>query len=215
MFTLTKTNVYICEDLRNNSKQINMVKKIENVDVYAPNGGKIYAQKDFVDASTGEQITATVIFHDDVPNSPNNKNFEMIFYGHLIDILNDLGKKIAVLSYIIENRDKHNNLLVRTVREIANDLNMSTRTVNDTLVLLQDKGLIKRKTGVIYIDSDLICDGRYQRNIMHVYRSLGEETPEQRNARLQREIKRKQVELESLKGMIVEVQPENQTELQF
>ena len=39
-----------------------MVKKIENVDVYAPNGGKIYAQKDFVDASTGEQITATVIF---------------------------------------------------------------------------------------------------------------------------------------------------------
>lgn len=193
-----------------------MVKKIENVDVYVPNDAKVYAQKSYVDIVTGEEINATVIFHDNVPNSPNNNNFEMIFYGHLIDILNDLGnKKIAVLSYLIDKRNKHSNTLIKTVREIASDLSMSTKTVNDTLVLLQDKGLIKRKTGAIFIDSDLICDGRYQKNIMHVYRSVEEETPEQRNARLEREIKRKLAEAEKLKGLIVEIPAENQTKINF
>ena len=146
-----------------------------------------------------------------------NKGFDMIFYGHLLEVLNDLGnKRILVLQHIIKNREKSNNTFIGTVREIAKDLNISHITVNNTLVLLEDKGVIKRKTGVVYIDADLICDGRFKGHIMHVYNDIENElTAEEKKAKLEREIKRKEgelKELERIKNNII-IQPVNQTNI--
>jgi DNA-binding Lrp family transcriptional regulator len=131
-----------------------------------------------------------------------NQDFEMIFYGHLLDILNDLGnKRIQVLQHIIRNREKANNTFIGTIREIADALNISTTTVQSTLVLLEDKEVIKRKLGIIYIDSDLVCDGRFKGHIMHVYNDLEEETTEEKQAKLQREIQRTEEQLQKLQSL--------------
>jgi DNA-binding transcriptional regulator YhcF (GntR family) len=156
--------------------------------------------RSYTDNETGEIYTVPVMNH----YGKGNKDFEMIFYGHLLEILNDLGnKRILVLQHIIKNREKANNTFIGTVRDVANALNISPVTVNNTLVLLEDKGAIKRKTGVVYIDADLICDGRFKNHIMHVYNEVEEElTPEAKNAKIIREIKRKEAELEDLKKKI-------------
>jgi DNA-binding Lrp family transcriptional regulator len=171
-----------------------------------------YAQ--YANVKTGEVFDVPVINH----YGSGNKNFDMIFYGHLLEILNDLGnKKIQVLQHIIGNREKANNTFIGTVRDIAKALNISFPTVQSTLVLLEDKGVIKRKTGVIYIDADLVCDGRFKGKIMHVYNNLDEESPEEKQARLEREIKRKTQELEILKSIKEDFKPivENQLELEL
>lgn len=187
------------------------------LDVEIPKGtvGKPIAYKQFMDVETGEIQEVPMMFHD-LKEGSTNKDFEMIFYGHLMEVINDLGnKKVQVLSYIVSKRDKSSNTLIKTVREIAKDLGFSSKTVNDTLLYLQDKGFIKRKTGAIFLDSNLVCDGRFKGRIMHVYRSVEEETMEQRKARLEREYKRKEVELERIKVLkdSINIQPENQLSL--
>lgn len=168
----------------------------------------------YEDLKTGEIHEVPVMNH----YGKGNKNFDMIFYGHLLDILNDLGnKKIQVLQHIIGNREKANNTFIGTVRDIAKALNISVFTVQATLVLLEDKEVIKRKTGVIYINADLVCDGRFKGKIMHVYNNLEEETPEEKQARIDREIKRKTQELEILRSIKEDytVVPKNQLELEL
>ena len=167
----------------------------------------------YKDEETGRIHEVPVMNH----YGKGNKDFEMIFYGHLLEILNDLGnKRIQVLQHIIKNREKANNTFIGTVRDIAKDLNISFPTVQSTLVLLEDKEVIKRKTGVIYIDGDLICDGRFKGHIMHVYNEVEDElTAEERKAKVEREIKRKEgelKELERIKNNII-IQPVNQTNI--
>jgi predicted transcriptional regulator len=173
---------------------------------------KPLAYKSFTDNETGEIIELPVIYK----NLHGNKDFEMIFYGHFLEILNDLGnKKIQVLRYIIQKRDKLSNVVIATVRDIAKELNMSLKTVNDTLVLLEDKGAIKRKTGVIFIDADLVCDGRFKGRIMHVYNNVDDKlTVEEQKTKVEREIKRKEEELkelEKIKDKIFLQHTENQS----
>jgi DNA-binding Lrp family transcriptional regulator len=155
--------------------------------------------KRYIDADTGELYEVPVIMHYD----KGHKDFEMIFYGHFLDILNDLGnKKIQILQYIVKNKSKSENLFVGTVRDIAKALNISIPTVHSTIVLLEDKGAIKRRTGVIYIDPDLVSDGRFKDRIMHVYHSIDEETEEEKKARLLRELSKKEAEIEKLKSLV-------------
>lgn len=161
--------------------------------------------RSYTDNETGEVHTVPVMNH----YTKGNKDFEMIFYGHLLEILNDLGnKRILVLQHIIKNREKANNTFIGTVRDIATALNISPVTVNNTLVLLEDKGAIKRKTGVVYIDGDLICDGRFKSHIMHVYNEVNEElTAEERKIKVEREMKRKKAELKELERIFESLDP--------
>jgi DNA-binding transcriptional regulator YhcF (GntR family) len=167
----------------------------------------------YTDNETGEIHTVPVMNH----YGKSNKDFDMVFYGHLLEILNDLGnKRILVLQHIIKNREKANNTFIGTVRDIATALNISPVTVNNTLVLLEDKGAIKRKTGVVYIDADLICDGRFKDRIMHVYSNIEDQlTAEEQRAKVEREIKRKEgelKELERIKNGII-IKPQSQAPL--
>ncbi len=167
----------------------------------------------YTDNETGEIHTVPVMNH----YGKGNKDFDMIFYGHLLDILNDLGnKKIQILQHIIKKREKANNTFIGTVRDISKELNISIPTVHSTLVLLEDKAVIKRKTGVIYIDADLISDGRFKDRIMHVYNNIEDElSAEERKAKVEREIKRKEAELkdlERIKNNIV-IEPKNQVSM--
>jgi DNA-binding transcriptional regulator YhcF (GntR family) len=150
----------------------------------------------YIDEATGEVHEVPVMNH----YGKGNKDFEMIFYGHFFEILNDLGnKKIQVLRHIIKNRNKSENLFVGTQKDIANALGINVMTVNKTLLHLQDKGVIKTKTGVIYIAADLICDGRFKDRIMHIYNDAADEPSQQEKvARVEREIKRKEDELKKL-----------------
>jgi DNA-binding transcriptional regulator YhcF (GntR family) len=149
----------------------------------------------YIDEQTGEAFEVPVMNH-----RKGRDNFEMIFYGHFLEVLNDLGnKKIQVLQYIVKNRSKSENIFIGTQRDIASALSINVMTVNKTLTILEDKGVIKTKTGVIYIDDDLICDGRFKDRIMHVYNSIDDElTVEEQKAKVEREIKRKEAELKEL-----------------
>ena len=96
--------------------------------------------------STGEPIIA-----DEVVKKVNRNGFEITYLTYLVDLFDKLGgKKYTVFKYILAHKSAENTLII-TTRELARKTETSVQTVTDTLKLLEESGLIARKTGAIML----------------------------------------------------------------
>ena len=94
----------------------------------------------------GEPIEAEQI----VKKVPRN-GFEITYLAYFCDLFDKLGgRKYTVFKYIIEHKNSDNQLII-TMRELAEKTNTSTKTVNDTIKLLKEAGLISTRTGAIML----------------------------------------------------------------
>lgn len=85
--------------------------------------------------------------------------FSITYLSTIINLIDSIGnKKMQVVKYILSKMDS-NNILLQTVREIAEGSKCSVQTVNDTLKLLEQAGIIARKTGAIMLSPKLVHKG--------------------------------------------------------
>jgi DNA-binding transcriptional ArsR family regulator len=85
--------------------------------------------------------------------------FEIAYTAELFSIMEKLGnRKIQVLSYILDNKDG-NNCLNMTNSQLATAIGVSRPTVIDTVKILQDAGLVRRKNSVIMVSPHLMIKG--------------------------------------------------------
>ena len=81
-----------------------------------------------------------------------------------MDLFDKLGgQKYQVFKYIIENRSRDNNTLVTTNKELSRLTKTSTKTVQDTINLLKEAGLIERRMGAIMLNPKLVHRGSNQK----------------------------------------------------
>ncbi|CRD12774.1 replication and maintenance protein [Staphylococcus aureus] len=73
------------------------------------------------------------------------------------------GKKLKIVNYILDNVHLSNNTMIATVREIAEGTNTSTKTVNTTLKILEEGNIIKRRTGALMLNPELLMRGDDQK----------------------------------------------------
>ncbi len=110
-----------------------------------------------LDEKTGEMIevgTANTFMKN---YDSRKKGFMITYMMELFTMIDALGnKKIKIVKYIIENMEKTSNTLIKTTREIAKETNASRQTVIDTLKILEEHGLIMRKTGAIMLNPKLV-----------------------------------------------------------
>ena len=94
---------------------------------------------------TGEPIIA------DEGQTVNRNGSEITYLTYLVDLFDKLGgKKYTVFKYILAHKSAENTLII-TTRELARKTETSVQTVTDTLKLLEESGLIARKTGAIML----------------------------------------------------------------
>ncbi|WP_186326934.1 replication/maintenance protein RepL, partial [Cytobacillus oceanisediminis] len=62
-----------------------------------------------------------------------------------------------------DNVHLSNNTMIATVREIAEGTNTSTKTVNTTLKILEEGNIIKRRTGALMLNPELLMRGDDQK----------------------------------------------------
>lgn len=117
-------------------------------------GKTLYTGKEiWVNQATGE-IREVDTFEKPVGRG---NGFMITYLAEIINLIETLGnKKMLVVKYILEHMSKTENTLIRTQREIADALGMSTKTVNETLKLLADAGIIERRTGAIMVSPKLM-----------------------------------------------------------
>jgi DNA-binding Lrp family transcriptional regulator len=122
-----------------------------------------FGTRKFRDMETGEDILVPVLYQDGT-----DRNFEKIWLAHILTSLNELGnKKIMILSYLFKNRIVSHNIVPKTLLDISKETGISYPTVSETIQILEKHGLIKRKTGMIYLDPGMIFKGTHN-NRMHI-----------------------------------------------
>lgn len=112
----------------------------------------------WVNKRTGEIIEANQV----LKRVPRN-GFEITYLSYFMDLFDALaGKKYQVFKYIMEHKTADNTLII-TTRELVRETGTSATTVQGTLNLLKDAGLITKKTGAIMLNPKLAMRGSNQK----------------------------------------------------
>jgi hypothetical protein len=104
---------------------------------------------------TGEVVEAPT-----VTKKVGRQGFMITYLSAIINLIENLGnKKMQVVKYILTNMEKSNNTLITTTRELAEKSKVGHNTVLETLKILENAGIISRRTGVIMVHPDLVHRG--------------------------------------------------------
>ena len=115
-----------------------------------------------VNPDTGE-IIGDIKTVDVVVREVSRVGFSITYLATIINMIDNIGnKKMQVVKYILQKMDS-NNKLSETVREISAGSKCSLQTVNDTLKVLEECGIIARKTGTVMLSPKLIHKGNAAR----------------------------------------------------
>ncbi len=140
-------------------------------------GNLSFGSRQFADVETGEIIDVPTFYQE-----ASDSNFEKIWLAHILVGLEELGnKKIQILSYLFKNRIISHNIVPKTLQEIAAETGISYPTVSETIHILERNGLIKRKTGIIYLAPSMIFRGTHNNRmrIMFEFREIGKAPDQQ------------------------------------
>lgn len=104
--------------------------------------------------------TGEVIEVDKVYRRQTQGNFVKAYIKGLVTMLNVVGgSKLKVVNYLLENLRLSDNKLIATQREMAEEINVSIKTVTNTLKILENGNIIKRRTGVIMLNPEILVRG--------------------------------------------------------
>ena len=104
---------------------------------------------------TGEIVEAS-----EITKKIGRQGFMITYLSAIINLIEALGtKKMQVVKYILTNMEKSSNVLVITTRELATKSKVSLNTVIETLKILENANIIRRRTGAIMVNSDLVHRG--------------------------------------------------------
>jgi DNA-binding transcriptional regulator YhcF (GntR family) len=129
---------------------------------------QIVGTETYMNRTTGEIEEFNVIRIEDT-----DFNFDKFWVSQLLTAIDEFGnQKIKLLMYLIENRERSNNAIIKTTRELEAETGISRNTILQTLKILEKHGIIKRKTGVIFISPEVVFRGSHnnRRRILLDYR---------------------------------------------
>lgn len=127
-----------------------------------------------INPDTGE-IIGDVKKVDVVIREVPRTGFAITYLSSIINLIDSIGnKKMQVVKYILQRMDS-NNILLETVREIADGCKCSVQTVQDTLKLLESAGVIARRTGAVMLSPKLVHKGnaKKERYLMAKFIEIG------------------------------------------
>lgn len=87
--------------------------------------------------------------------------FMITYLSEIISLIETLGnQKMKVVKYILKSMDKSSNTLIMTVREISKGSGVGYNTCIETLKLLEDANIIKRRSGSLMLKPKLLNNRR-------------------------------------------------------
>lgn len=98
-------------------------------------GSKI---EEWINSETGEVRQV-----QEVDIKASDKGFDKIWLGLMLSVLDIIGgKKIEVMKYILDKRNRTDNTILATQEKIAEETKISKKTVNTTIAELKTAGLL-------------------------------------------------------------------------
>ncbi len=122
--------------------------------------GKYLGRSKWAKIDENGKLTGEVKEVDEFETKVNRSGFMITYMSAIINLIDKLGtKKMQVMKYIFENMSKTENTLIITTDELAKKSKVSKPVVIETLKILEDANLIKRRTGAIILHPRLMHRG--------------------------------------------------------
>lgn len=122
--------------------------------------GKYLGRSKWAKIDENGELTGEVKEVDEFETKVNRSGFMITYMSAIINLIDKLGtKKMQVMKYIFENMSKTENTLIITTDELAKKSKVSKPVVIETLKILEESNLIKRRTGAIILHPRLMHKG--------------------------------------------------------
>jgi DNA-binding Lrp family transcriptional regulator len=143
-----------------------------------PKGGtskkvKVVGTQTYINAQTGETEQFQVVSIED-----RDAHFEKLWLGHILEAIDEIGNaKMRILTYLLKERHPATNQIIKTQREIAQETGISRATITDTLKALELHDIIRRKTGVLFLNPNVVFKGGHnsRMKVLLEYKHQGEQ----------------------------------------
>ena len=144
--------------------------------------GTVYkGSQRLIDEQSGEVIEVDKLYR-----KQTSGNFHKAYIIQLISMMDMIGnQKFKVVNYILDNIHWSNNTLIATVKEMVKATGTSKQTVITTLKALEEGNIIKRRTGALMLNPELLMrgDDHKQKYLLLEFGSFEQEASEkQENA---------------------------------
>lgn len=152
--------------------------------------------KILVDPATGEEFR---VGHMAVTDS--DANFSKIWLANILVAVEEFGSaSMSVLFWLVKKTEetRGNNTIYMTIREIAAEVGKSTQTVHKVLTILESNDVIRRKTGVIFVNPNVVYKGTHtgRMNVLTTYKAV--ENPPLEEDDLRARVERRALELKRI-----------------
>lgn len=116
---------------------------------------KVIGTETYIKQDTGELAEMQVVKIEE-----RDANFHKLWLGHILQSIDLIGNQKTKLAFwILDNLDS-NNQLIKTQRVIAEETNMSTKTVSTTIkALIESNFLLKINSGAYRVNPDVLFKG--------------------------------------------------------
>jgi DNA-binding transcriptional regulator YhcF (GntR family) len=131
---------------------------------------KIIGTESYMNRRTGEFEDFNVVRVEDA-----DFNFDKFWVSQILTAIDEFGnQKVKLLLFLIQNRERSNNVVIKTIRELEKLTGISKDTISKTLKILEQNGIIKRKTGVIFLSPNVVFKGTHlnRRRILLEYNKV-------------------------------------------
>ena len=116
-----------------------------------------------IDPETGE-IIGNPKEVDVILKKSDRNGFMITYLSTIIQLIEKLGnQKMKVVKYLLSKMSKSENIVIKTVDEIAKETGISDKTVRETLKLLEEADIISRRPGIIMLSPKLVHRGNSQK----------------------------------------------------
>jgi DNA-binding Lrp family transcriptional regulator len=131
---------------------------------------RLAGKQTYINSDTGEAVEMDVLEVDE-----KDANFQKLWIANILQAIKELSsQRMRIIFWLVDQASNYKNVIPKTVTEIASELKMSRTTVTETFKILEKNDIIRKKTGVIFMNPDVIFQGSHssRMNVLIRYRSI-------------------------------------------
>lgn len=122
---------------------------------------KLSGTQKYINRETGEPLDAEV-----VELKQGDADFQKIWVAQILAAAEELSSsRLKLVMHLVAESSKNQNMIDVTIRDLASLLSMSPTTVTKTLKTLENKNIITRKRGFIFVNPDIVYKGSHHRRM--------------------------------------------------
>jgi hypothetical protein len=133
---------------------------------------RVVGTQEYLNTTTGQVEEFQVVEIEE-----RDANFQKIWLGHILSAIDEISNaKMKLLFFLLQEAVKLDNIIPLTTDEISQQSGVSKATVVRTLQILEKHNIVKRKTGVVMLNPNVMFRGGYGKrmNVLMKYHSLPE-----------------------------------------